>query len=190
MLEHIPAAVGHALAGVRSGLGKSMAKQHFAGAPEAIAVTSPAFGRDAPIPSQHTADGAGLSPPIAWQGLPAGTLSAVLVVEDADSPTPEPLVHAMVLDLPGRDGALAAGALKSPAGAGAPHRLGQNSFLRAEYLPPDPPSGHGPHRYAFQVFALDGPVTLAAGAGRGEVVAALKGHVIAKGVLIGTYERA
>ncbi len=156
MLEHIPAAVGHALAGVRSGLGKSMAKQHFAGAPEAIAVTSPAFGRDAPIPSQHTADGAGLSPPIAWQGLPAGTLSAVLVVEDADSPTPEPLVHAMVLDLPGRDGAIAAGALKSPAGAGAPHRLGQNSFLRAEYLPPDPPSGHGPHRYAFQVFALDG----------------------------------
>ncbi len=98
--------------------------QQFGSAPATIAVTSPAFRRDEPIPSRHTADGAGLSPPIAWQGLPAGTAAAVLVVEDADSPTPEPLVHAMVLDLPGRDGAMAVGALKSPAGAGEPHRLG------------------------------------------------------------------
>ena len=67
--------------------------------------------------------------------------------------------------------------------------LGKNSFFGSGWLPPDPPKGHGTHRYCFQVFALDAPAPLDEGAGRGAVVEALRGHVLAKGLLIGTYER-
>ena len=128
--------------------------------------------------------------------MPAGAAEVVVLIEDADSPTPAPLVHTLLLGLPGRDGALAAGELKSPGGEGRPHRLGRNSFLKAEYLPPDPPTGHGPHRYVVQVFALDAPLSLGDGSlslgdapGRGAVVEAMAGHVLAKGTLTGTYER-
>ncbi len=84
---------------------------------------------------------------------------------------------------------MAEGELKSAGSTGQPHELGRNSFLKAEYLPPDPPTRHGPHRYAVQVFALDTPLSLAFEPGRGAVVAAMTGHVLATGLLIGTYER-
>ena len=190
MLEHVPAIVGEALKGVRPGLEKLVGTKDFADLPETIAVESTAFGHGGPIPADHTEDGRKVSPPLTWTNLPDGTASVVLVVEDADSPTPEPLVHAIVLGLPGRDGGLAQAALKGPGSDGEAHLLGKNSFLKAEYLPPDPPTGHGPHRYAFQVFALDIPLAALEGApGRGELVKAIAGHGLAKGSLIGTYER-
>ena len=68
--------------------------------------------------------------------------------------------------------------------------FGKNSLLGLGWLPPDPPRGHGPHRYAFQIFALDLVPDLDEGAGRGALVTALKGHVLAKGLLVGIYERA
>jgi Raf kinase inhibitor-like YbhB/YbcL family protein len=190
MLEHVPKVVGNALRGVGPGLDKLVARRDFADAPDAIRVSSPAFGDGAPIPPDHTHDGRGLSPPLVWRGVPAGAAEVVVVIEDADSPTPAPLVHAIVFGLPGRDGRLDAGALEGPGGAGAGHRLGQNSFLKAAYLPPDPPAGHGPHRYAVQVFALDRAAALDAAPGRAALVDAMKGRVLAKGTLIGTYERA
>ncbi len=154
-------------------------------------MSSPAFADGAPIPADYT-DGRpqDCRRPLAWRGVPAGTAEIVMVIEDADSPTPAPLVHAILVGLPGRDGGLVEGELKSPGAPGRPHRLGKNSFLKAEYLPPDPPTGHGPHRYAVQVFALDRPLALDAEPGRGALVSALKGHVVATGLLIGTYERA
>lgn len=189
MLEHVPSIVGEALKGVRPGLAMTVGAQHFADAPETIAVESAGFGHGAALSKDFTEDGRKISPPLAWRNLPAGTRSVVLLVEDADSPTPAPLVHAIVLDLPGQDGALAEGALRSAGSAGQPHRLGKNSFMKPEYLPPDPPSGHGPHRYVFQVFALDAVLEPRPEPGRGEVVEAMRGHVLAKGLLIGTYER-
>ena len=77
----------------------------------------------------------------------AGPPDACTRDEDADSPTPHPLVHAIAWNLPGRDAYLPAGALRGPTAHGDGHALGLNSLLRAEYLPPDPPPGHGPHRY-------------------------------------------
>ena len=67
--------------------------------------------------------------------------------------------------------------------------MGRNSYLHAGWLPPDPPRGHGPHRYAFQLFALDEAPVFVKTPGRSAMVVALRGHVIAKGVLIGTYAR-
>ncbi len=189
MLEHTPRILGEVLKDVRPGLDK-LASAAFADVPDTVVVESPAFADGGAIPADHTADGRGLSPPLRWRNLPDATAAVALLVEDADSPTPQPLVHAIVPDLPGADGALAAGALAGPAGPGGPHALGKNSFLKAEYLPPDPPTGHGPHRYAFQVFALREALPLGAGPGRGALIEALQGRALAKGLLIGTYERA
>ncbi len=78
-----------------------------------ITLGSLAFADHAPLPTRYTADGEGLSPPLQWTGVPAGTASLVLLVEDADSPTPNPLVHAIVVGLPPEDGALAEAAMPS-----------------------------------------------------------------------------
>ena len=189
MLEHLPTVVGAALKGVRPGLEKLTMTRHFADVPQTIAVESPAFGPDAPVPVDATEDGRKVSPPFAWRGVPPGAAEVAVMIEDADSPTPEPLVHLILLGLPGRYGRLDEGELKSAGSDGQAHGLGRNSFLKAEYLPPDPPSGHGPHRYAIQVFALDTPLSLGTEPGRGAVVEAMAGHVVATGLLIGTYER-
>jgi Raf kinase inhibitor-like YbhB/YbcL family protein len=189
MLEHTPKILGEALKSFRPGLEKLTANDGFAAVPASLAVSSSAFAADGPIPADYTEDGRKLSPPLAWSGVPAGTTEIVVLIEDADSPTPAPLVHTILFGLPGRDGEIAEGELKSPGGEGRTHRLGRNSFLKAEYLPPDPPTGHGPHRYAVQVFALDTPLALDDTPGRSALVKAMTGHVVAKGLLVGTYER-
>ena len=68
-------------------------------------------------------------------------------------------------------------------------KTGRNSYLQRSWLPPDPPPGHGPHRYAFQVFALGPGAAFSATPGRDEVLGALRQRALASGCLIGTYER-
>ncbi len=193
MLENVPAAVGHALSSIRPGLGKLAYAQADLAAPETIRVTSEAFAHGGAIPARFTSDGAKVSPPLRFEALPAGAKSLALVVEDADSPTPAPLCHALAWRIAATDGvgfheaALDADAMPTTRSGAL---VGKNSFLSSGWLPPDPPTGHGPHRYAFQVYALDTEPDLPEGVGRGAVVDALKGHVLAKGLLIGTYERA
>ena len=189
MLEKLPHGVGAAL-GAGPGLDAILYHQEAAaGAPESLAVTSAAFQDGGPIPARFTADGDKLSPPLAWTGVPERAKGVVLVIEDPDAPAPAPLVHTLAFALPGHDGELAEGALKSPGSGGEAVSLGRNSFLGAAYLPPDPPPGHGPHRYCFQVFALDTPLELHGSPIRTQVAHAMKGHVVAKGLLVGTYER-
>ena len=80
-----------------------------------------------------TADGEGVSPPLDWSGVPQGTDSVVVIVEDADAPTGEPLVHAIVVGLPGADGNLHEGALDSPGHEGfvrIPARGGDQGKVR------------------------------------------------------------
>jgi Raf kinase inhibitor-like YbhB/YbcL family protein len=148
-----------------------------------------AFADHAPLPKRYTADGEGVSPPLQWTGLPAGAASLLLIVEDADSPTPNPLVHAIVVNLAVDNGALAEAAIPSQGNEGAGLHVGRNSTLQAAWLPPDPPPGHGVHRYAFQLFALGGVPELSETPGRDEIVDALREHAIASGLLIGTHER-
>jgi len=190
LLEKLPDAVGHALRGQRAGLDKTafQAVDLRAGM-AAITVSSLAFADHAPIPARYTADGPGLSPPLQWRGAPAAAASLVLIVEDADAPTPQPLVHAIVVALEGADGALAEGALPSPDNEGSGLQVGRNSYLQAAWLPPDPPQGHGVHRYVFQMFALTAGATFDGTPGRDAVLAAIKEHGLASGCLIGTYER-
>ncbi len=190
MLEKLPHGVGEALKGARHGLDAILYHQEAAAsAPESLTLTSSAFQDGAAIPVRFTADGDKLSPPLAWSGVPEGAQGVVLVIEDPDAPAPAPLVHTLAWALQGHDDELAEGALKSPGSGGGAISLGRNSFLGAEYLPPDPPPGHGPHRYCFQVFALDKALELHGSPIRTQVAHAMKGHVIAKGLLVGTYER-
>jgi Raf kinase inhibitor-like YbhB/YbcL family protein len=193
MLENLPDAIGHALRNQRAGLDHIVFNNAgLRAGMAAITVSSLAFADHAPIPARYTADGEGLSPPLAWQGVPANAVALVLIVEDADAPTPRPLVHAIVVDLPLHDGQLPEGALTSPDHEGQHMHEGRNSFLRSGWLPPDPPPGHGPHRYAFQVFAL-GAVGVGEAfgetPGRDALMYAVRERAIASGCLIGTYER-
>lgn len=191
MLEKLPDLIGHALSDVRAGLDAiAFNRLDLRTGANTIRVESLAFADHAPIPARYTADGEGLSPPLSWTGVPAATAaSLVLLVEDADSPTPHPLVHAIVVDLPAGDGALAEAAIASDDSEGSGLHTGLNSYLQAAWLPPDPPPGHGVHRYAFQLFALDAAVDFSDTPGRDEVLGALSEHAIASGLLIGTCER-
>ena len=190
MLENLPDFVGHALRDQRAGLDQlAFNRLPLRGGQGAIAVTSLAFVDHGPLPQLYTADGDGLSPPLAWTGVPASATSVVLIVEDADSPTPHPLVHAIAVALPAGDGSLHQGALDDDADAPDDSRLGRNSYLQHGWLPPDPPPGHGPHRYAFQVFALSGDAALPETPGRDALMEALARDAIASGMVIATYER-
>ncbi|HEY7642790.1 MAG TPA: YbhB/YbcL family Raf kinase inhibitor-like protein [Steroidobacteraceae bacterium] len=192
MLEKTPRTIGRAAQRVRAGADDlAIADTELTGVNASIEVRSAAFDYNEPIPPQYTADGAGLSPPLDWHGVPMNAEAVVVLIEDADSPTPRPLVHAIVWDLPGSDASLPEGALPSRRADANPvaEHLGRNSALSASWLPPDPPTGHGPHRYVFQVFALDVVPRFESHPGRAELLDKIKGHVIAKGLLIGTYER-
>lgn len=190
MLEKLSASLGHALRGARAGTaGLVINDGAFAGVAASIDVKSPAFEDGAELPETYTADGEGVSPPLDWHGVPTGAAAVVLLVEDADSPTPHPLVHAIAWDLPGGDGSLPQGALPSAAGVGGGLAMGRNSYFMAKYLAPDPPPGHGPHRYVFEFFALDAPPKFDGPPGRTKLVEALRGHVLGKGMLTGTYKR-
>lgn len=189
MLEKMPHAIGEALSKVKAGLGRTVYQSAFAQVPATITVTSEAFPDGGMIPARYTQDGGKLSPPIAWSGLPAGTGSVVLLVEDPDAPMPKPFVHLIAWRERAGDAALSEGEFAGPGAKGGLHALGRNSFQRDRWLPPDPPAGHGPHRYLFQVYALDHPLDLPASPGRGDLLDAMKGRVLAKGLLTGIYER-
>ena len=186
MLENVPAFLGRSLKNVRAGHAKLVAAK-LSISPRApsdgFTLTSPAFEPGGTLPARFTADAKGeaASPPLAWTDPPAGTKSLVLVVEDADAPSPEPLVHWLAWDLLGQRGILAE-STSTPS-------TGRNSYQRQAWLPPDPPSGHGAHDYVFQLFALDVPIDLKSGSGRKAVEDVLTGHVLAVAVLQASYAR-
>jgi Raf kinase inhibitor-like YbhB/YbcL family protein len=187
MLEKLPDAVGHVLRHQRAGFDKTVFQRlPLRNGQGAIDVRSLAFVDHAPIPTRYTADGIGCSPPLQWTQVPDAARSLVLIVEDADAPTPTPLVHAIAVNLPPGDGALAESALDRD---DSELQLGRNSYLATGWLPPDPPPGHGPHHYAFQLFALSDSAPFDGHPGRDAVVDVLAERAIASGCLVGTYER-
>jgi Raf kinase inhibitor-like YbhB/YbcL family protein len=191
MLEKLPDSIGEALRRQRAGLARVVfyrLSNPFDLSP--ITVRSSAFNAEMPIPIKYTADGSSLSPPLEWSSAPEEARSIVVIVEDADSPTPQPLVHAIIVNLEAEDTHIPEGALNSPDHQGVGLQAGRNSYLMQTWLPPDPPPGHGTHRYVFQVFALRGGTDFSATPGRHEVIDAIADRAVAGGYLIGTYERA
>jgi Raf kinase inhibitor-like YbhB/YbcL family protein len=190
MLQNIPSPIGHALSGFRSGLDNvACYSAGLAELPETILFGSPAFPDGTAMPTRYTADGEGLSPPLNWSSVPAAAGALMILIEDADAPTPRPLVHGIVAELPAIDGQLPEGELSGSPERRASRLLGKNSFLRAKYLPPDPPPGHGAHRYVFQIYAVSRRPHFSNAPGRSQLVERVRLYGIAKGVFTGTYGR-
>src|SRR6202789_2168163 len=138
MLEKLPESIGHALINQRAGMENVVYNQlHARRVVARLDVRSRAFVFNARLPPQYTADGEGISPPLAWDDIPGDTDSIALIVEDADSPTPHPLVHAIVVDIARKDGMLEEGALHSPNHRGVGLERGRNRFCDRGALPPD-----------------------------------------------------
>ncbi len=173
-----PAPVGTADAGPR--FAPSAAREE-----PKLTITSPAFSANGAIPRRFTCEGEDVSPPLAWSGAPAATRSFALVVEDPDAPDPEhpqtTWVHWVVVDLPPDTSSLPEG---GPLPAGA--HVGQNDWKKTAYGGPCPPIGR--HRYFHRLFALDTRLGLAAPT-RAELEQAMDQHVLARGALMGTYEK-
>lgn len=153
-------------------------------APATIRVASPAFAAGATIPLRHSAYGEGVSPPLAWANLPEGTVSLALMMEDPDASSARPYVHWLAWNIDPAAGALGEGIAPDSPG----FVQGRNSRRSNGYFGPRPP-GSRPHRYHFQLFALDTRLNLPVGADRDELLAAMNGHVLAKGSLIGLFGR-
>jgi Raf kinase inhibitor-like YbhB/YbcL family protein len=171
---------------VRAGEHRSPLSGSGFDAPESISVTSPAFSDGGAMPQSSAGKGVGdnTSPPLRWDGLPAETRQVVLIIDDVDVPLPRPLLHSVAVIEPTVD-SVAAGLLQ-PGTAGM-------RFIRADlghrgYAGPRPIPGHGPHHYRFHVFAVDGPIPDSISTVKA-LLAAMAGHVLARGVLTGTYER-
>ena len=144
----------------------------------ALKITSSAFQDGGNIPSKFTCDG-GASPPLQISGVPSGTKTLVLIADDPDAPSGL-FTHWLVWNIPPQTTSIPE--KSAPKGV-----HGTNDFGKSEYGAPCPPSGT--HRYYFKVFALDRELTLPAGAKRGQLDAAMKGHVLAQGELMGRYSR-
>ena len=142
-----------------------------------LVISSPAFTEGGPIPIQYTADGEGVNPPLVIDGVPDGTLTMALIMEDPDAPRGT-VTHWVLWDL-------------TPAASisegSEPGLSGTNTMGKTGYLPPNPPSGS--HRYYFHIYALDKSLNLHAGSKREELEKAIECHILARGTMMGRYEK-
>jgi Raf kinase inhibitor-like YbhB/YbcL family protein len=143
-------------------------------------ITSSAFNENGSIPSKYTCDGENISPPLHWDGAPAGTKSFVLIVDDPDAPS-KVWTHWVVYNISPTTTECKEGA--APAGSSQ----GVNDFGKAKYGGPCPPSGT--HHYFFKLYALDTTLPLTQGATKQQVEKEIKPHVLGETRLIGTYHR-
>jgi Raf kinase inhibitor-like YbhB/YbcL family protein len=182
--------VGQMLRSVRPGVG-SLATSRLDLPRGKMSITSPAFEDGGTIPDRYTQDGEALFPPLEWHNVPEGTQSLALIIEDADAPFPRPLVHAVLHSIPPGLSGIQEGGLGMKQVRASPlgFRVGRNSMARPGWMAPSPIPGHGPHRYAFQLFAADIVPSFASPPSRGQVLRALKGNLLAAARVIGVYQR-
>lgn len=147
-----------------------------------LTLTSTAFTAQGAIPKQYTGEGADVSPPLAWSGVPQGAKELALICDDPDAPTPTPWVHWVVYTIPPMHSGL-------PEGARHDLTEGRNDFNHTGYNGPMPPPGHGVHHYHFHLYALDVALLAPPGLTKAQLLEAMRGHILAETELVGTYER-
>jgi Raf kinase inhibitor-like YbhB/YbcL family protein len=150
-------------------------------------LTSPAFNTGEAIPPKYTCDGENVSPELQIKGVPEGTVSLALLVDDPDVPkvVRESGVfdHWVLFNIPPDTAILVEGESEGV--------VGSNTRGEQKYTGPCPPPQYEPkeHRYFFSLYALDTELSLEAGASKEAVKAAMKGHILAKAELLGRYAR-
>ena len=161
----------------------------MASASTPFAIRSQYFTDGASIPIRHTCEGPDVSPALEWTGLPDGTRSLVLVVDDPDAPDPKAprmtWVHWVLYDVPPAAPGLAEGMARDALPPGT--RQGVNDWKRTGWGGPCPPIGR--HRYFFKLYALDAALGDLGSPSKAKLEAAMKGHVLAEARLMGTYEK-
>ena len=143
-------------------------------------ITSPVFEHHGSIPAKYTCDGSDINPPLRIQGAPAGAKSLAIIVDDPDAPRGM-WVHWIAWNIDPNTAEIREDSV--PKGA----VQGVNDFRRHTYGGPCPPSGT--HRYFFKVYALDVPLNLGVNSEKEDLVNAMKGHILAEALIIGTYQR-
>jgi Raf kinase inhibitor-like YbhB/YbcL family protein len=181
--------IGRILRGVRAGDRRS-ASNHAAllGVPEVISLNSEWFlnGKQMPLRSAGMGVGENISPPLSWSGVPAGTVELAIIMEDPDAPIPRPFVHMIVYRIAPDQAGFAEAALTRVARDMA---FGESTTGVQGYMGPRPIPGHGPHRYFFQILALSRRTAFSSAPKLKAFLDGIRGTVIGRGILIGTYER-
>jgi len=144
---------------------------------------SSAFRDGARLPPLFTCDGENVSPPLSWDGLPDGTKSLAVTLDDPDAPAGD-WVHWVLYDVPPTPPRRTTGV-----GAGKEGKTwGVASFSKTGYQGPCPPPGK-PHRYVFTLFALSAPTGLKPGATRPQLLKAISATTLGTATLTATYGR-
>ncbi|HLB59390.1 MAG TPA: YbhB/YbcL family Raf kinase inhibitor-like protein [Bdellovibrionota bacterium] len=152
----------------------------------AMTINSSAFNNNGEIPAQYTCEGKDSSPPLSWSGIPNGAKTLALIVDDPDAPDPAApkmtWVHWVLYNLPPDSSGLPEGGKNLPTGT----KEGINDFKRTSYGGPCPPIGR--HRYFFKIYALDTVLNLKTPT-KTQLENAMKGHILGKSELVGTYQK-
>ena len=149
-------------------------------------ISTSSFQNGGEIPKKFTCDAADVSPELTWRDAPAGSVTFALIADDPAAPAGT-WTHWVLYDLPASITHLPEAVPKIdelPTGG----RQGRNDFHKIGYGGPCPPPGK-PHRYFFNLFALDSKLSLKPGAGRAELERAMKGHIIGRAEWMGKYGR-
>jgi Raf kinase inhibitor-like YbhB/YbcL family protein len=154
-----------------------------------LSLTSADFAAGGSIPAIHTCDGSDSSPALSWSGLPAGTRSLVLIVDDPDAPDPAApkttWVHWVLYNIPPEATGLPAAVRASNLPAGT--RTGLNDWKKNGYGGPCPPVGR--HRYFHKLYALDVVLPDLGHPSKTQLEKAMRNHVLAQSELVGTYQK-
>jgi Raf kinase inhibitor-like YbhB/YbcL family protein len=153
---------------------------------ETMAISSNAFEMGGRIPTEHTCDGRDTSPPLSWESVPEGTQSLALIMDDPDAPAGT-FVHWVIYNIPKDQLAIQETVLKIEKLTDGTMQ-GITDFRRIGYGGPCPPPGK-PHRYYFNLYALDINLSLSPGATKAQLLNEMEGHILGKAQLMGTYER-
>lgn len=152
-------------------------------------ITSPALDADQEIPQRYSCDDKDISPPLQWTGVPEGTRSLALIMDDPDAPDPAApkmtWVHWVLYNLRADSGGIPEAVQDSGLAAGILH--GINSWNRTGYGGPCPPTGR--HRYFFKLYALDCTLPDLSHPDKDKLLESMQGHVLAETALMGTYQR-
>ena len=154
-----------------------------------MALTSPSIQPNQPLSQVHAAEGDDASPALTWQAI-SGAASYAILMEDPDARPTTPFLHWAIYNIPPDTTSLPEGLptepmLQKPKGT----MQGTNTRGSTGYYGMNPPPDDPPHSYQFQIFALDTLLDLPAGASRDQLLAAMRGHVLADGKLTGSFQQ-